>query len=61
MFLDERATGYFNWASGEPNNVFNQDCVYMRRIYGWRWVDVGCSGGIGRSYAFACEHDMITV
>lgn len=52
---------YSNWSPSEPNNIMNQDCVYMRRQYQWKWVDVGCSGGIGRLYSFACEFGKYTI
>jgi len=51
-------SSHFNWYPGEPNDLTGQDCVYMRRGYNWKWVDVGCDGGIGRYYSFACEHKM---
>jgi len=52
-------SSHFNWYPGEPNDLTGQDCVYMRRGYNWKWVDVGCDGGIGRYYSFACEHKML--
>jgi hypothetical protein len=41
---------YNNWAPGEPNDLFGQDCAVMRRDDG-RWDDIDC----GSARPFICE------
>lgn len=33
---------YKNWASGEPNNMGNEDCTEMRKHDG-KWNDIQCT------------------
>ena len=38
------STGYSNWASGEPNNAENEDCLgTLSTRYPQGWLDFDCS------------------
>ncbi|XP_076470472.1 asialoglycoprotein receptor 2-like [Babylonia areolata] len=46
--------GFSDWSRGEPNTFFgtnSEDCVQMRREFGWQWNDESCA----RKCYFVCE------
>ena len=45
------------WGSLQPDNVFNQDCVVMEAIYGFKFNDVLCSN----LYNFLCQTPVLTL
>jgi len=48
----KRIINYMNWHQNEPNNGGgNEDCLELRRSYGWIWNDANC----GNQNLFICE------
>lgn len=39
------------WESGEPNNIFNEDCVMIHAEASGQWDDKDC----GNKYKFICK------
>lgn len=50
--VDKSSTNFINWASGEPNNDYNQDCATVgAKILFGRWDDNQCY----KSFLYICE------
>ncbi|XP_076093446.1 perlucin-like protein [Mytilus galloprovincialis] len=44
---------YTNWATNEPDNIFDQDCALLDLLYNYHWVSGVCWLG----HNFICEKD----
>lgn len=55
---DSPPTRYENWntASGEPNNVGNEDCAAINVAAGGKWYDYSCD----QRHPFICEYSMVS-
>ena len=49
---DASSVGYTNWASGQPNNYNDQDCVLLWTEKDFKWGDEHCSS---IQASFICE------
>jgi len=53
-FSDGSEPSFFNWASGEPNNMHKaEDCASLSRFHGWKWNDGNCYYSFG--IAVVCQ------
>jgi len=46
---DNSEVSYSNWNKWEPNNLWNEDCVQLRRQVGHKWNDKSCGARGGNT------------